>query len=502
MPVKTLAIVLFVKNEARDLPSWLAWHATMGCDTFIIYDDHSQDGTWELIGRASRRLDIRAARTDLATLTFTDRQKSSYLDAFRRYGAEFEWLAFIDADEFLSTEYNESLPAFLDSFPDAHAVALNWCNYGSNGHALRPCLPIIEAFVKHSTKGEPINRHVKSIVRPSKHRGPILNVHYFDVDDDYYVDGIGRRIQWSATRGIIADAPDWFGAKIMHFQCRSMEHFISRLKLRPDVPSSTETWRHYDLNDIEDVRFRPLLGAFHRHYAAIGTEIDALTIRLLKERIGRSDLMGGRATVPEAGRTIEPGPNAAFLVRTCHDTYLCCGDRDHLVRHRPLAAIDGRDRLPVIAIVPTVDRTTCIVAPLQDGAWLDHDDRRGPMLAYRIRRLDGDAVNLVVPHTNAILSAVPEKDADRGGDVAVDRRSAGDWETMTLVPLPMTPFGSARTPDLTSLPDIVGDAGSFLDWVLAVEPDVGAPAFNMVVQALSRSDRQAIENQHDVVLGR
>ena len=249
MAVSNLALVLFLKNEAADVVSWLAWHAAMGCETFIIYDDHSTDGTWDIINQASKHLDIRACQTDQSTTSFTVRQMHSYLDALSRFGSEFEWMGFIDSDEFISTDDNEILGSFLAQFPDAHAVALNWCNYGSNGHALRPSIPIIEAFTRHSRKDSLINRHVKTILRTSKFRGQFRNVHYFDVDDDFYVDSAGRTINWSVTKGITATEPDWLGAKIMHFQCRSMEHFVERLKLRTDVPPTTDTLSHYDLND-------------------------------------------------------------------------------------------------------------------------------------------------------------------------------------------------------------------------------------------------------------
>ena len=500
MPVKTLAIVLLVKNEVRDLPAWLAWHAAMGCDTFIIYDDHSGDGTWSVINQAARHLDIRAVRTDLAISPFTERQKVSYLDALTRYGAEFEWMAFIDADEFLSTEDNEPLPVFLGSFPDAHAVAVNWCNYGSNGHALHPTIPIVEAFVRHSLNTSPINRHVKSIVRCSKFRSNVWNVHYFDVDDDCYVDTIGRKIEWSSTPGIGANPPDWFAAKIMHFQCRSMEHFIDRLKLRPDLPATTDTWRHYDMNDVEDVHFHPLLGAFHHHYAAIGRQIDVAAIRTLKHRLETPSAGSRGMTGFTTGPVIRTEAQAAFLIRTAHDTYLSYGDRDHLVRHRSIADINGDRTRPVILVVQPTNPGIGIVALPQDGTWLNDETRRGALLAYQIVRLEADDVALAIPHTLMFMCAIPADGGKDAGEIMVNRAHVARWERLTLIPLAATPFASSAPPPLPPLPAVIGNAKHLLDWIRANEPETAAPVFNMLVQALSRQDRQAIEASHDVVL--
>ena len=500
VPVKTLAIVLLVKNEARDLPAWLAWHAAMGCDAFIIYDDHSHDGTWGIINQASRHLDIRAVRTDLAVSPFTERQKLSYLHALTRYGTEFEWMAFIDADEFLSTENNESLPDFLGSFSDAHAVAVNWCNYGSNGHALHPTIPVVEAFTRHSPSTLPINRHVKSIVRCAKFRSKVWNVHYFDVDDDYYVDSIGRKIEWWPTRGIGANAPDWFAAKVMHFQCRSMEHFVDRLKLRPDVPATTEKWREYDRNDVEDVHFRPLLGTFHRHYAAIGREIDVATFRILKHRLKAPGAGPDGLAGPATGSTVRAQAHSAFLIRTLHDTYLSCGDGDHMVRHRPIAKIDGdRTRPVILALHPELPGVGIASLP-RDGTWLNNETRRGTLLAYEIDRLGPDEVALAVPHTRMFMCALPVDDGQGAGEITVDRAHVAEWERLTLVALDTTPFASSAPPPLPPLPTAIGDAAHLLDWIRATAPEAAAPVFNMLVQALSRQDRQAIEAGHGVIL--
>ena len=500
MSFRKLAIVLLVKNEVRDLPAWLAWHATMGCETFIIYDDHSDDGTWGIINQAAHHLDIRAVRTDLAISPFTERQKLSYLDALTRYGTEFEWMAFIDSDEFLSTENNEPFPLFLESFPDAHAVALNWCNYGSNGHALHPTIPVLEAFTKHSPKTSAINRHVKSILRCSKFRGGFLNVHYFDVDNDYYVDSIGRPIEWWPIPGIAANAPDWFAAKIRHFQCRSMEHFIDRLRLRPDVAASTEKWREYDMNDVEDLCFHPLLGMFHHYYAAIGRQIDIATIRTLKHRLERSGA-GSRGIVDvTSGSATRTQAHSAFLIRTAHNTYLSCGDHDYLVRHRPIAEIDGDKTRPVILVVQPANPGIGIVALPRNGTWLNNETRRGTLLVYQIDRLGEDEVTLAVPPTRMFMCAIPADGGQGAGEITVDRLHVGEWERLMLVPLATTPFASSVPPPLPSLPAAIGDAGHLLDWIRTTAPEEAAPVFNMLVHALSRQDRQAIETGHHVIL--
>ena len=52
---------------------------------------------------------------------------------------------------------------------------------------------------------------------------------------------------WGETRGIIVGEPDWSVARLMHYQCRSMEHFLERLRKRPDVRIHENLWRGFDV---------------------------------------------------------------------------------------------------------------------------------------------------------------------------------------------------------------------------------------------------------------
>ena len=476
-----------MKNEAADILSWLAWHAAMGCRTFIIYDDHSQDGTWEIINRAGDHLDVRAYRTDQSTARFTVRQMQSYLDALSRHGAEFEWLGFIDSDEFVSTENNETLDDFLMQFPDAHAVALNWCNYGSNGHALRPTIPVLEAFTRHSDRTSPINRHVKSFVRTSKFRGHFRNVHYFDVDDDYYLDSAGRTISWSETKGITAAQPDWFGAKIMHYQCRSMEHFVERLKLRTDVPATTETWRHYDLNDHVDVHIRPLLGKFHYHYKILR---DALNLSILR-KVGLP--AGGDLPDREVDRS-GSARDRAFFVKTYHGSYISCGDDDHRVRHRPASHVDGQAIIPAVLVMLAEQSSQAVLYLPRPGSWLEGESRRGMLLVYNVTSHEDGRMHLRNPVTDRIMCAMPigMGGGPDIGQIDVDRQNANDWEKMTLVPVSEEPMRCPNIPDIRNMPARIPSAAEFLAWVRASPAEDIQPVLDVVLQAMSRVDRLAL----------
>ncbi len=248
-----VAVVLMVKEESHDILAWLAWYRLLGFDAAIVYDDDSTDGTWDILQEAARHWDIRLSRTTGPKgPAHNGRQVESYKTALKTYKDEFDWLAFFDADEFLQLRQDQNVKQFLARFPQAEQVSVNWCNYGSSGHILKPDLPAPLAYRWHGAAHRGINRHVKSFVRPRAVGSAWINVHYFDVPAGRTVLPNGQPPQWNENIGIISGEPDWSVAKLMHYQCRSMEHFIERLKKRPQFQKIPNLWQAYDVKDEAD----------------------------------------------------------------------------------------------------------------------------------------------------------------------------------------------------------------------------------------------------------
>ncbi len=287
---KTCAVVLVVKDEAADIACWLAWYHLLGFDACIVFDDHSTDGTYEMLSVASRVQNIHLYRTKGPRDTsYQVRQVESYRFALAEYVDEFEWLAFFDADEYLSLVQDKSVKSFLARFPEADQVSVNWCNYGSSGHYLKPRQPPIQAYTWHRAANQPINRHVKSFVRPRKAGPDWVNVHCFNIPPEKRVLANGQRPNWSGEPGIIDKDPDWSVAKLMHYQCRSMEHFIERLKKRPQFQSLPGLWQRYDINEVEDTAPLRLVPRLRAQLAAIARGVSQRPVPELIFDIGMSE---------------------------------------------------------------------------------------------------------------------------------------------------------------------------------------------------------------------
>ncbi len=256
-----------MKDESHDITPWLAWYHTLGFDTCIVFDDYSTDGTWEMLKSASLVQDIRLARTiGPRDEHHQVRQSMTYEHSLQKYASEFEWIGFFDSDEYLCLYEDKSIKEFLGRFEAADQIAINWCNYGSNGHYLKPPVAPFKAYTRHSDRGQHVNRHVKSLVRPNKVGQRWFCVHSFDVLPERSFTANGKLVSWGEKIGIIDADPDWSVAKIMHYQCRSMEHFIDRLKKLKEFQGIPKLWNWLDQNQIEDTR--PL-----QRYEAVQSQI-------------------------------------------------------------------------------------------------------------------------------------------------------------------------------------------------------------------------------------
>ena len=180
-------------------------------------------------------------------LYYVARQEDSYVRTLKDFEKEFDWILFVDSDEYLFLS-KDTVKTFLLRLSGADSVAVHWCCYGSSGHVLTPVELPVEAFTKHGLPAQHINKHVKSFVRPLAWRGRYHNVHAFDVDPEKLVGTDGKKILWSDIIGLTQSEADWSIAKIMHYQCKSMEQFIGRVRLRPELPSHVSYFFEIDFS--------------------------------------------------------------------------------------------------------------------------------------------------------------------------------------------------------------------------------------------------------------
>lgn len=155
-----IALCTIVKNENRHLKQFLDYYRAVGFDRFIIIDNNDT----ETIEKAEDIIVIDKRGCKECQIT-------SYNQVYYLYGNQFDWIAFFDADEYLTGINN--VKEWLANCT-YNAVLINWQvvnNYGVQ----------VDDSINLQYCSIPENWHVKSIVRGGLKRVSFINPHFTNV---------------------------------------------------------------------------------------------------------------------------------------------------------------------------------------------------------------------------------------------------------------------------------------------------------------------------------
>ena len=261
MPL-TVALCAIMRDEARYIVEWIAYHRVIGFDSILIYDNHSTDA----LPAICRAL---AAAGVITYVPWPDPLDSlehgpqvyAYQHAARHLDAD--WLCCLDADEFLTLETAATVQTLIaDAGRDRMPIALNWRNFGSGGaiHAV-PGL-VMERFQRCGTPASVANINVKTLGPMSAVRaGASVHIHGWPLaGGQHYVNATGARVEVEGSTWL--KPPRWRGAWINHYIVKSLEEFEEKQRrgdasmgsARPDKYGRTYEgyFLPYDQNECED----------------------------------------------------------------------------------------------------------------------------------------------------------------------------------------------------------------------------------------------------------
>ena len=161
-----LAVTAIFKDEARYLKEWLDYHLLAGVDHFYLYNNNSSDNFKEVLAPY-----VAANLVTLIDFPGKVMQLPAYLDALNRFRFSCRYMAFIDLDEFIFPQTNQSVVEVVDEILSrdsmAAALAISWRMFGSNGHEKADySRGVIERFTRRAPdKWEDFLPREKSLLR-------------------------------------------------------------------------------------------------------------------------------------------------------------------------------------------------------------------------------------------------------------------------------------------------------------------------------------------------
>lgn len=237
---KSICVVAIVKHEEPFLNEWIIYHRMLGVDHFFIYDDDPLFLLKKMLTPHCEYVTVINWSGLDKNLQGRNNQTKAYTHALENYIREYEWVAFIDADEFIVLPaWDDDITRFLNEFSYADAILLNWHIFGHNGYYDDP-KGLITASLTRRKREASIN--IKSITR-TKVIIKIITAHFCHIVYGIRVDANHHNYSKELYEGVSKRA------HINHYQCRSFTRWMARVE-RGDVSLETgdvpkdQQWRY------------------------------------------------------------------------------------------------------------------------------------------------------------------------------------------------------------------------------------------------------------------
>lgn len=139
-------ICTLMKNGHEYLDEWLTYHFNLGIDMIYIYEDYTSKSHEDIcIKYPNVRLESVSTMIESNGQTHS-RQVQLWNSFMLKYQNDFDWVAFIDLDEFIMLEDGLNLKSFLSNYSDCTGLFMFWKIFKSDGRIDNPHTPLLETY--------------------------------------------------------------------------------------------------------------------------------------------------------------------------------------------------------------------------------------------------------------------------------------------------------------------------------------------------------------------
>ncbi len=270
-----VGICAILKDEARYIEEWLAFHIIQGFSHIVLYNNGSTDETAHIAKDFSAYASVTVTDWPATGESFDETQKAAYEDGAKRLTGLVDFVAFIDIDEFLYSADKRPITLSLQRFDCAvSAIAVTQTLFGSSWHiSYKPDL-VISRFIRTSKLNNSESHWFKTIARPGKvvqfdsvHSVQISSGDYVLCDGKHFIcpfshPGFSNR----STKGIL---------RLNHYMLKSREEFLWKRRRWADSDSQNRYSESYfrDRDTYANEEYNADLRVFRRRVLSLINEV-------------------------------------------------------------------------------------------------------------------------------------------------------------------------------------------------------------------------------------
>lgn len=162
-----VALTCIARDEENYIEEWIDYHFKLGFDDIFIYQNNwrcniEKNRIHKIVWDGS--YDINNKEISI--------QVNAYNDFIQNYNKKYDWVAFLDVDEFLVLKKHSDVKLFINDYKDENAIGINWIYFGDNGLSFNGEYSLLKRFTKRAKVADGA---VKCILKMNKNT--IYNVH-------------------------------------------------------------------------------------------------------------------------------------------------------------------------------------------------------------------------------------------------------------------------------------------------------------------------------------
>jgi len=228
-----IALVCIAKNEDNYIKEWIRYHKKLKFDDIFIFENNWSSNIQE---------------DNVFTIKFDGevRQVFAYNTFIEKFKNSYDWVAFIDVDEFIVLKKHKNIKEFIKEYDAVeNGLAINWVLFGSNGHEVIKDnnYSVLERFTKRQNS---VNQHIKTLLKLRDGVKMVDPHHPNVVLHDTNFNQVNAPWNPIGTIDVV---------QINHYFCKTLEEFKEKIdRGRADVlrKRNISDWEAHNGNDIDD----------------------------------------------------------------------------------------------------------------------------------------------------------------------------------------------------------------------------------------------------------
>lgn len=235
-----------IKDEQQYLEEWINHNLNLGFDEIWLYEDFNSIPHNDICDKYPQ-VHLNKIEDIESKINVRDKQTSTWNYFINEYKDQFDWVAFIDIDEFIMFDEGWDFYKLLNEYQNEGGIYLFWQMFNASGHIDNPHTPLLTTFTEKCTiiNQDSDRWHFKSIVNLKIEGQKFITNH----ECLYGVSTNGLR-----TRNHVCFEKCW----INHYFSRSWEEWCDRFLKRGDITPYCRSYLHFfecneNMIDLEDI---------------------------------------------------------------------------------------------------------------------------------------------------------------------------------------------------------------------------------------------------------